>query len=815
MAHEKAQNEMRVGGGVLNPWSLTYDSLTEENIGHREALCALGNGRFVTRAAALDAGWDGQNYPGTYCAGLYDHGWSRVGGRLLEHEDLVNVPNWLPIAWRCLESSQQGVSLLSYRQQLDFRRGLLIVEQRVRDAAGRVTWTQERRLVHMGNPHLAAIELLIEPINWDGWIVVRSSVDGRVRNGNVEAYAGADGVHLDVLEASRVGRSTVLVCAKTHGTRLEVAVAARTQISGDGSEAPGSAHARVADIRVRKRVTQGTRVRVEKVASVFTAHDPAITDVRTAALRELESAPGFDALLASHEAAWARLWERFSFEIHDEPEITSTVRLHLLQVLQTISAHSADLDVSVPARGWHGEGYRGHVFWDELFVVPILLYRVPELVRALLLYRYRRLPEARRAAKACGYRGAMFPWRSASDGREVTERLRMNPRSRHWIEDNSYLQRHIGAAIVYNVWHYYLVTDDTEFLESYGAELLLEIARFWASLVVLDEQRGRYVIRGVVGPDEFHDAYPDAKRPGIDNNAYTNVMAVWSVQRALEALELVSLSRRRELVAQLDITAQELARWRDVTRRMFVPIVDGILQQFEGYSELADFPWTRYREAYGDIHRLDNILEAEADSPNRFQASKQADALMLFYLLSKHELSTLLGQLDYPFSDEDLVRNTQHYLRRTSHGSTLSRVVHAWVLARSDRSHSWQMLRQALGADLADVQGGTTPEGLHLGAMAATVDIFQRCYSGLEFREGALWLNPSLPRELTGFSMRVRYRQTWLELSFGQRHVRVETQSDARHPVVLRVAEQRHELPAGTRLEIELSEPLSKVSDAS
>ena len=203
-------------------------------------------------------------------------------------------------------------------------------------------------------------------------------------------------------------------------------------------------------------------------------------------------------------------------------------------LLQAVSPNSNGLDVGVPARAWTGEAYQGHIFWDELFIFPPLNHRMPEITRSLLMYRYRRLGEARAAAESAGFRGAMFPWQSGSDGQEQTQQFNLNPRSERWVPDNSYRQRHVGSAIAYNVWQYYQVTGDLAFLSAHGAEMLLEIARFWASIASYDHDTDRYEIRGVMGPDEYHDGYPDRDEPGLDNNAYTNVMAAWVLARALE-----------------------------------------------------------------------------------------------------------------------------------------------------------------------------------------------------------------------------------------------------------------------------------------
>jgi alpha,alpha-trehalase len=447
------------------------------------------------------------------------------------------------------------------------------------------------------------------------------------------------------------------------------------------------------------------------------------------------------------------------------------LRLHLLHLLQTVSPNCANLDVGVPARGLHGEAYRGHIFWDELFIFPVLNLRFPMITRSLLLYRYRRLPEACRAAREAGYSGAMFPWQSGSDGREESQRLHLNPRSGRWNPDASARAHHIGIAVAYNAWKFYQTSGDLAYLIDYGAELLSEIARFWVGRATFDRERARYSIRGVIGPDEFHSGYPHAPYDGIDNNAYTNVMAVWVIVRALDALELLPLPNLLDLREKLRLRDDELARWNEVSRRMFVPFHDGVISQFEGYGDLEELDWDRYRDTYGNIQRLDRILEAEGDDVNCYKASKQADALMLLYLMSSTELREVLDRLGYRFTSGQIPKMVDYYLARTSHGSTLSGVVHSWVLARANRERAMDFFQEALIADVADIQGGTTSEGIHLAAMAGSVDLMQRCFTGMETRGGRIILDPHWPKTLGELAVPIHYRGLHLHLRVSGRGV--------------------------------------------
>jgi trehalose/maltose hydrolase-like predicted phosphorylase len=802
--------EGRVGMSV---WSLEYDGFDPEQQGLREALCTLGNGYFATRGAAPESRVDGVNYPGTYVAGLYNRLSSTVAGRTVENEDLVNAPNWLPLDLRLEEGpwfDARQAELLSYRQELDLRSGLLLRHLRWRDGEGRVTRVDQHRFVHMDKPHLAAMKTVFVAENWSGTLQVRSGLDGGVSNAGVRRYRSLANRHLDVLAAEAVDGEVVELEVQTTQSHVRVAEAARTRVARAGRPAPVRreasvdggfvAHVLAADLRQEEPLT------VEKIVALYTSRDHAISEPRSEARTAVQRAGGFDQLLIGHTRAWDHLWSRYGISIaggDTRPQLA--LNLHIFHLLQTVSPNTIDLDVGVPARGLHGEAYRGHIFWDALFIFPFLNFESPTLTRSLLAYRHRRLDEARWLARDDGHEGACYPWQSGSNGREETQRVHLNPRSGRWLPDNSHLQRHVSIAIAFDVWQHYQVTGSIEFLRFMGAEMLVEIARFLTSLSSYNPALDRYEIRGVMGPDEYHDGYPDSDRPGLDNNAYTNVMTVWVLLRALEALQLLPAHYRQEVAGELGLADIELERWRDISRKMHVPFhQDGVISQFEGYEQLEELDWEAYRRKYGDIQRLDRILEAEGDSTNRYKVSKQADVLMLLYLLYDEELLELLERLGYQLDEDVLPRTIAYYLARTSHGSTLSGVVHALVLARCERERAWEFLLQALESDVSDVQGGTTAEGVHLGAMAGTVDIVQRAFSGMEARGDVLWFKPSLPAELTELSFSVHYRGHRVDVTIARERFRVATRPGPGRPIKLGLDDKMIDLEPGGTVELEL-----------
>lgn len=778
---------------TLDPWVLEYRDYDPQQELLREALCTLGNGRFATRGAAPEhRAKRGQHYPGTYIAGLYNRLTDEKAGREIENESLVNLPNWLLLTFRVDDGpwfSADDVEIHEFRQALELDRGILVREIHFSDPEGRETSLSQRRLVHMTRVSTGALETHIRAENWSGRLTVRSTIDGAVQNRNVERYRDLSGEHLEILDRWHGEPGTSFLRSRTNQSRIEIVTGIRHRLWVEGEQWQPERKPISEDGLVGEELTitldKGMEALVEKVASIRTSRDHAISEPALAAADELAAAPDIALLAEEHALAWLTLWNRFHADTEAEPRIRQITNLHVFHLLQVASPNIFDVDAGIPARGLHGEAYRGHIFWDELFIFPLLDVRAPEIARSFLRYRYRRLPMARRLARKAGYEGAMFPWQSGSDGREETQELHLNPQSGRWFPDLSRRQRHINIAIAYNVLRYLRFTGDVDFLAEFGAEMLIEIARFWASIAHYDRITDRYEIVGVMGPDEFHDNDPNWEGDGLRNNAYTNVMVAWLLKDIPQALEPLPDRQREGLWKRLQMSQTELAHWDEISRKLKVAFHgDGIISQFEGYDELAEFDWLDYKERYGNIERLDRILEAEEDSVNNYKASKQADVLMLFYLLSFEELVETFGRLGITFDEEMLARNIDYYLERTSHGSTLSRVVHSWVLARSDRPRSIELFKEALASDVSDIQGGTTQEGIHLGAMAGTVDLLQRGYSGMEATaDGVLRFKPNLDPELGRLDFCIYYRKRWIDVSVVGEDIRLSSEITSHPPI--------------------------------
>lgn len=779
-------NEWFETGMDSDAWQLKYHDYLPESERSREALLAVGNGYFGTRGALEESSANEVNYPGTYVSGLFNRLTSKVGDREIENEDFVNIINWLPVDFRIDGGKWFGFSpdpsmqVRDIRRTLDMRNGTLTRELILEDEKGRLTRVLSSRFAGMDDPHRAGLRYSITPLNYSGGIEIRSALRGDHRNAGVKRYNDLNQQHLEaVSEEVSDERMDLVVRTVTSGIRIAASSKEKLLVPGGGAHVSVRSGPAWVSKSYRVTASEGGEVVLEKLVSLATSRDPVKGDPGDRCIQLLEQMEDYGTELARSTLAWSGIWDRLDVKIHGDRQAQKLVRLHLYHMMVSASPHHAGLDAGIGPRGLHGEAYRGHIFWDELYMLPLYNLHFPEVVRSVLMYRYRRLDAARKNAEAHGYRGAMFPWQSGSDGREETQIIHLNPLSGEWGDDYSSLQRHISIAIAFNTWSYYHASRDLAFMDAHGAELFLDICKFWVSKAGTADEKGKYHISRVMGPDEYHEKLPGSDEGGLTDNAYSNLMVSYLLEKAFVLMEEMSASHLERVLSLLGLDTEELEHWKDVMENLSLACDgNGIIEQFRGYFSLEELDWDMYRENYGDIHRLDRILKAEGLSPDDYKLSKQADLLMVFYLLGQEKVSTLLERLGHRPVKDYMERNYDYYIARTSHGSTLSRLVHArlaWQMGR--RESGWDMFMEALSSDLVDIQGGTTGEGIHCGVMAGTVCDVLFTFGGLDLRGDEPRINPVLPGHWEGLDFAFSYRGKAYRVEISGKRVNLTPQS--------------------------------------
>ncbi len=760
-------------------WSLVYHGFHPSRERSREALLSVGNGYFGTRGALEESVISDHHYPGTYLAGGYNRLVSQVSGREIENEDLVNFPNWLPLTFSVDDGEWLDLSrdrILNLYRRLDLRTSVLHKVMETEDSLGRRTRITSRRLASMDQPHLACISYVIKPLNYSARIRVKSCLSADHINDGVKRYAELNQHHLAPVSEWVEGPYQFLE-AKTTQSNIHISLTARLNVSLDGRELLPAfeSHGRsgVSECQFSVEVREGESLETVKTVCIQASHLPSFIHQNPGEF--LEQLPSFDQLLSASTAAWQGIWDNIDIRLQGDRLSQKLLRLHLYHLMSTFSPHNENIDFSIPARGLTGEAYRGHIFWDELYILPLYFMHFPELARSALMYRYRRLEEARNYAAEFGYQGAMFPWQSGSNGREETQRFHFNPVSGKWDPDYSSFQRHVNLAIAYNILQYHHYTQDEDFMLDYGAEMLIEICRLWSSKAKWNPEIRRFTIAQVMGPDEFHEHGPGSDGGGLKDNAYTNVMTAWMMKQTLEWLDGLADEKRTPLLAALQLTSGETQRWAEISSSMNLIInKEGIIAQFDGYFDLQEVSWEEYRTKYGNVYRMDRILKAEGKTPDEFKVAKQADTLMLFYNLDPDVVTGIIRGFGYDLPADYVERNLRYYLQRTSHGSTLSRVVHAHLAnIIGDHTLSWNLYHEALGSDYQDIQGGTTAEGIHTGVMAGTVLVALHSLAGIDCDGDILKVNPNLPIGWKSLGCKLSFRNIHYQLLVSADHLSV------------------------------------------
>lgn len=743
----------------------------------RQALLSVGNGYMCSRGANEEPSVNNDiSYPGTYIAGVYNEIPSEVSGREIYNEDLVNCPNWHAITFKVDDGEwfePHESDVVSSQRELDMQSGILKRHLIVRDDEGRETLITSERCISMADCHLAAQQYSVTPLNYSGEITVTFGLHGDHINGGVDRYSKLNQQHLQQDREEAEGAESRLVVATT-ASRIQIATAARASITLNGERLDPDLHNEIAPQRIdttfKQLLETGDELKIEKIVGIHTSKDSDLTvDPIVAATQTIAKYGSYEEVAGDSAASWKEIWKAVDIELEGDRFAQQALRLHRYHTLLSASPHNLGIDASLGARGLTGEAYRGHVFWDEMFIFPLIVAQQPKVARSLLQYRYNRIDAAKEYAAEHGYQGAMFPWQSGSDGREQTQVIHYNPLSGDWGPDHSSKQRHVSLAIQQNVWQYYTQTGDLGYMQDCGAEMFFEICRFWASAAKEDQSTGRYDIDRVMGPDEFHEKYPDAgpDEGGLRNNAYTNIMVSWFMDRAQELYGDLGDETRQRLQDEIGLNELEVRGWQKIGRNLNLEFSDdGILAQFAGFSDLKALPAEIMHQAHG---RVDRVLKAQGLSPDEYQVAKQADLLMAPYVLGEAQVRSQVEKMGYRLPEDWLNKHFDFYLDRTSHGSTLSRLVHgalAREVAKNDpEGHRHDTLatgdrlsHEALASDIEDIQGGTTGEGIHLGVMSGTVWQAMHSAGGLDLSTDKVKIDPFLPPHWDSLAFSFKYR---------------------------------------------------------
>lgn len=703
-------------------WTITEDTYQPSQQHHQETIFTIGNGYLSTRGAFEEVYPD--DHRATFVHGVFDD-------VPIVFTELANVPDWLPLGIY-LDGERFSLNtgtLQSYKRNLDLRIGLLTRTVKWLSSSGKgITLTIER-FASLADEHLLCLRCQAIP-DFDGKLEFRASLNGNPEN---EGFA-----HWRWVKQGLTSGNIVHLHSRTRSTAIDLALAMRLDASRPPDASVFCDTENLPTLNLVYSTRRGEAITVEKYVGIATSRDT--TDPIGMAVEHVKKAPGWNLAFEEHRQAWHQEWDRMDVIIDGDEEAQLAIRSSLFQLL--IAAPRHDDRVNIGAKTLSGFGYRGHSFWDtEIFMLPVFIYTAPQIARNLLNYRYQRLTAAREKARKNGFQGAQFPWESADTGEEVTPTWvpHFSDRTkavRIWTGD---IEIHISADIAYAAYLYWITTGDDNWFIEKGAELVLDTARFWASRAEWNADANRYEYNDVIGPDEYHDH--------VDNNYYTNYMARWNLNTALEVLDwlnAISPIRAEELTARLELTPEILAAWGEIINRIYLPVrPDGLIEQFEGYFQRrnVELAGLEPREVSAQVY-------FGIEGCNETQVIKQPDVLMLQYLLGDQ------------FSDSQVRINYNYYTPRTDHtyGSSLGPSIQAIMACRmGDPEGAYEHLMRAARADLNDVRGNAE-DGIHGASAGGIWQAIVFGFAGLRVFPDRWETHPRLPKHWKRLSFRFIHR---------------------------------------------------------
>lgn len=754
------------------------DTFNPEQLGKCEAIMSLGNGYMGVRSAAEEHYM--QETRGAFVAGTFNK---------FDENEVTELPNAADMTAVDLFLDGERFSLADgvtedYTRELNIYSGELYRHAAWTSPGGKKAVFDFFRTVSLKQLHVMAQRIEIRPVDGDVTIKIRSGIDGRMTNTGSQHFSDGDKRFYDKQYIQFVQTTTqsdiTFVNTTTHKLTL------------DGEELGQEAQVFIERRKIFAgfdiEVKAGQCLVIEKYSNVYTTRDLEMEGKDVTELQEISlqtcketSELGYTALKEESAQQWKEeVWDLAPIQIQGKETDQTQAEIdqfavHFAQYHMRLMVPRHDQRMNIGAKALSGEGYKGHTFWDtEIFLLPYYCFTDPEAARKLEEYRYLSLPGAHAKAKHNGYKGAMFPWESAwlDDGEVTPEFMDVDIVTGKPIKVwSGIIEQHITSDVAFGVWQYGILTDDQDYMDRYGYELIMDTAIFWASRLEKGED-GKYHINDVVGPDEF--------REHVNDNAFTNYMAHWNMAKAMEYYHMLKENQPEIFAAlneKLDLDGA-YAKWEDGCANIYLPAptAENVLPQDDRYLSCRDIDLTKYKEQehVGGITRDYNMEQI-----NEIQVSKQADALVLFFLLENE------------FSLDVKKATWEYYEKRTIHDSSLSLSTHS-VLASDmgEKKLAYDLFQKASMIDLGPFMGSSNA-GVHAASFGGVWQCVVYGFGGVRMLDGNLRINPSLPDNWEKLSYTLMWKGQKLAVEVTTDTIQIKNLTGSRNVEVEVAGEQR------------------------
>ena len=718
---------------VPNPWSIIEDGFIPKHVKSSESIFSIGNGAMGQRGN-FEETYTGDSFQGSYIAGVYYPDKTKVGwwknGYPEYFAKVLNAPSWIGIN---VVVNDVVLDLNTCKSISDFRRELNMKEGWLsRSFTATLTndvqiSVKSLRFLSLAQDEIGAIRYQVTPLNCSAEISFEPFLDGNITNQD----KNWDDQFWDISNVFSKN-SDAFIVAETMKTGFKTCTFMHHQCTLNQKPIALSFSEQNTNSRIGHtyltHVDQGSTFSIEKIGGYISdrKNDNILQSAATAI--QMASKKGFDTLLEEQIQAWAKIWQMADITIEGDIKAQQAIRFNIFQLNQTYSG--TDPLLNIGPKGFTGEKYGGSTYWDtEAYCLPFYMAtKSPTVAKNLLEYRFHHLGKAIENAEKLGFNtgAALYPM------------VTMNGEECHNEWEITFEEIHRNGAIAFAIFNYQRYTGDMTYTYSKGIFVLIAIARFWYQRFNFSEQKQKFVMLGVTGPNEYEN--------NVNNNFYTNYIAKWCMEFTLDTLDSIKdadTEAYHKIVAKTKLTQQEIEVIKSMSKSIYLPYSKehGIYLQQDGFLDKSLTPVSELSTDERPINQhwsWDRIL--------RSPYIKQADTLQAFYFFED------------AFTTEELEKHFDFYEPLTVHESSLSPCLHSIQAAKLGRmNQAYEFYLQTSRLDLDDYNH-EVHEGLHITSMAGTWMSIVEGFGGMRIKNNQLHFSPQIPKKWQSYSFKINFR---------------------------------------------------------
>jgi maltose phosphorylase len=756
-------------------WNIVEEGFDPQLNEISESLFSIGNGHMGQRAN-FEETYTGKTLQGNYVAGIYYPDKTRVGwwknGYPEYFAKVLNAANWIGINVTVGNEKLDlnTCKVTEFKRVLNMREGYLQRTFTAELPGGKKLAINAKRFCSIVDEEAGAIKYAITPVNFDGGIEINAYIDGDIANKD----SNYDEKFWDHV-SNEVHNNEAYLTLKTKKTGFDVCTGSCISVLQDGKAIAvnykGVAKEKYVATTFTLDAKQGKEIAIYKYVANVSSMDHKPEELLAACKKVLDkvTTKEFETMLAEQAEAWEAKWNESDIIIEGDVAAQQGIRFNIFQLCQTYTGKDDRLNIG--PKGFTGEKYGGSTYWDtEAYCVPFYLATAPQQVtKNLLVYRYKQLDKAIENAAKLGF----------TNGAALYPMVTMTGEECHNEWEITFEEIHRNGAISYAIYNYIRYTGDKDYLNDFGLEVLIAVARFWSQRVNWSEAKGKFVMLGITGPNEYEN--------NINNNWYTNTIACWCMEYANEAIAYVKQSdpaKYDAIVGKINFNEiEETSFWNHITENMYYPKDEkrNIFLQQDGFLDKEIAPVSSLRPADRPLNQnwsWDRIL--------RSCYIKQADVLQgIYFFDDKYDIDTI-------------IRNYDFYEPLTVHESSLSPCVHAIIAARIGREEdAYNFYLRTSRLDL-DNYNNDTEDGCHITSMAGTWMSVVEGFAGMHVKNDRLKFNPFLPAQWKSYSFNITFRGALVNIKVDTDGIYLSNKSDA--AISIDIFDETYDIKPGTHI---------------